>query len=259
MASKKNSSKRSIHDLSRLEVDSTAIEDIRKELEESSDRAAAIVGTAVVQSVLCTLILEKLECKDAQLIKKMYAQNGPLASFYSQMHLARAMKLIDDATLREMDVLRRVRNAFAHSISSISFTTPEVLEECRKFRCPRQFGGHITKFPSPFKGKLHFNLVVLNLVLGANNRIRSLLRRRLGVLGRKATRVQEDYKILRREMAIGTKRFRSLREMALKGKRMTPAELADFKKFIEEQADDISRNFGAKAIKRRLRTRRLLK
>jgi len=46
--------------------------------------------------------------------------------------LAFALNLLDDSTRHNLDIIRRVRNVFAHAAKAVSFSTHLIAAECRK-------------------------------------------------------------------------------------------------------------------------------
>lgn len=58
-----------------------------------------------------------------------------MSSFSPKIYLAYAMNIIDDSVLHDLNIIRRVRNAFAHAPKPISFSTNEVKHEILKLQC----------------------------------------------------------------------------------------------------------------------------
>ena len=107
-----------------------------KEIDEGSDRSVAIISAARLQNALEQLILTALPCKGGTSREELYSRDGPLSSFYAATILAAALDLIDEQTKRQLNIVRNIRNAFAHAAKPIGFRTPEVLVECHKLIVP---------------------------------------------------------------------------------------------------------------------------
>jgi DNA-binding MltR family transcriptional regulator len=101
-----------------------------------SDRSAAILVTALIDSALSDLIeaelLTSIEEEDA--IKPLYERDGALSTFFSKIHLGYAMSLYDDKVRDDLEVIRRVRNSFSHVRRAINFNIPEIVAECKKLK-----------------------------------------------------------------------------------------------------------------------------
>jgi len=55
-----------------------------------------------------------------------------LTDFYAKNHLAFAMGIIPETFLKDLEVVRRVRNAFAHAPAPVRFSDAPITAECRK-------------------------------------------------------------------------------------------------------------------------------
>jgi hypothetical protein len=66
-------------------------------------------------------------------IVPLFGRDGALSTLYGNIHLAFALQLINEAARDDLDTVRRVRNAFAHSVLPLTFQTDEIISEIRKF------------------------------------------------------------------------------------------------------------------------------
>ena len=64
----------------------------------------------------------------------LFKARGPLATFSARIDAAHAFGLITDSERRDLDLIRQIRNAFAHvslgSLADISFNLPAVRTRC---------------------------------------------------------------------------------------------------------------------------------
>ena len=105
-----------------------------KEIEGVSDRSAAILVASQVDEVLGGLIESNLEKKSEATLRALYGSGGALSTFYAKIHLGYAMGFYDEETRDDLEVIRRVRNVFAHAHRPIDFKATKVAKECRKFK-----------------------------------------------------------------------------------------------------------------------------
>jgi len=90
---------------------------------------------AEIELYLELAILTKLTKNDKDTINILVGRDGPPGSFYAKIHLAYAMGIIDDDVCHDLNIIRNVRNAFAHAPSPIEFYTEEIESEVKNLRC----------------------------------------------------------------------------------------------------------------------------
>lgn len=66
---------------------------------------------------------------------RLFSSYGPLGSFSAKITLSHALGLFGQRTRHDLDNLKAIRNAFAHTNLDIDFDTPEVAALCEKFNC----------------------------------------------------------------------------------------------------------------------------
>ena len=97
-------------------------------------RATAITAAAYVERTLEEYIASNLVNNDEKTRKCLFVGDSPLASFSAKIRLAYAMGLISQAIRDDLDTVREIRNAFAHSIRHADFANPEVVIVCKRLR-----------------------------------------------------------------------------------------------------------------------------
>jgi hypothetical protein len=103
------------------------------EVKDSPDRSAGIVMASMMARVLEHVILARLMIVEKkQRALPLFERDGALSSFYGNIHLAFALQLISETVRDDLDIIRRVRNQFAHSILPLTFDTEEISAEIRK-------------------------------------------------------------------------------------------------------------------------------
>jgi hypothetical protein len=96
------------------------------------DRTAATSGAAFLEHALRRAIIAHLrkEVTEAELKQLFDDAGAPLASFASRITMAQALGVIRDHHRTDLDTIRTVRNAFAHSPLHISFRDEAVRKLC---------------------------------------------------------------------------------------------------------------------------------
>jgi DNA-binding MltR family transcriptional regulator len=123
--------------LNELGASRPGIEDIPamiEEIRQTSDRTAAIVLGSWVERSLEQSIIAALPRRDDDTVERLLGRGGALSNFYGKNQLGYALGLYDETTLKNLEVIRRIRNAFAHAAVQIHFETDQIITEVRKLQ-----------------------------------------------------------------------------------------------------------------------------
>jgi|SRR5947209_461474 len=94
-------------------------------LNDESDLACVLIGTSYLDYALASLLKHHfIESSVAD--KILNAPSGVLSTFASRYDIAYCLGLIPKGLYRNLEVVGRVRNAFAHSYLTLDFDHPEV-------------------------------------------------------------------------------------------------------------------------------------
>jgi hypothetical protein len=108
---------------------------------EKNDRGAAILLATNVENALQGAITQIIEIEKGQ-HNKLFGLNAPLGSFANMITMAHAMRVFGNETRSNLDVIRRVRNAFAHAKLPIDFETPQIARACEFLKIPTLLPPH---------------------------------------------------------------------------------------------------------------------
>lgn len=112
------------------------LDDLSNGMRSESDRACAILGAATLDAMLEDLLRRGLSCQHDALLGKM----GPLGTFSSRIAITRALEWISAAAYQDLEIIRRVRNQFAHATDlGLSFSTQSVADRCQTLRIAEAF------------------------------------------------------------------------------------------------------------------------
>ncbi|WCO03518.1 MltR family transcriptional regulator [Psychroserpens ponticola] len=106
---------------------------LRSELTKESDRGMSLYATAYIDKKLEILLKKKLIGSNKHL-KEIFSFNGPVGTFSSKIKLAYSIGLIDKVIMSDINILRQIRNEFAHSEKNISFETDSIRKSCNKLK-----------------------------------------------------------------------------------------------------------------------------
>ncbi|WP_408595307.1 hypothetical protein ACIPCF_18865 (plasmid) [Paracoccus marcusii] len=99
--------------------------DLLRLLADESPRGMVLVIAAELDRLLGLAIKACLK-KGAGLDELEKDNQGPIAAFSSKINLSHALRIIDDTELRDIHLIRKIRNDFAHE-TDVSFSTPSVM------------------------------------------------------------------------------------------------------------------------------------
>lgn len=115
-----------------------------KEFQVETDRGAALVGAALIADRLKRLLSSHLiDCKESEEI--LNGNNAPLAAFNARIRMAYCLGIITNLEYKECDIIRRVRNEFAHKVHGLTFQDDRVRDLCNNLKANtpdgKRFGG----------------------------------------------------------------------------------------------------------------------
>jgi hypothetical protein len=105
------------------------------EMTKDGDRGTAILGATFVESQLRELLILKMIKLNKHDKDYLFDGMAPLSHFSAKIRVGYAFGCFGPITRYDLDVLREIRNAFAHSKRVIRFDMPIVAKQVRKFKC----------------------------------------------------------------------------------------------------------------------------
>jgi DNA-binding MltR family transcriptional regulator len=123
-----------------------------EQLENESDRAAAVLGVASLDYFLEQMLRKRLH---EQTKSTMYDFNGPLGDLSGKIEIAFAIGLIDAEARDALHILRAIRNDFAHDPDHrLSFHSPSVSDRLRSLPTARLMDQTMEKLLEAARGGL---------------------------------------------------------------------------------------------------------
>ncbi|MCE5361458.1 MAG: hypothetical protein JJ714_10925 [Acidithiobacillus sp.] len=112
----------------------------------SADRSVALVVAACVEEVLRQVLESRLVSLPKEEERKLFDEpGGPFHNFYSKILTGFALGLYGPITKGDLDIIRTIRNSFAHSMKALRFDSPEIEKQCNDLR----FLKWISEIPKP--------------------------------------------------------------------------------------------------------------
>jgi DNA-binding MltR family transcriptional regulator len=98
---------------------------------KQGDRGTALIVAAWVDDALEALIRARLR-PDKSLADDLLRSDGPLGSFSARIKMSYLLDLIEPTARKDLELIRKIRNDFAHARSELRFTTPSIRDRCKQ-------------------------------------------------------------------------------------------------------------------------------
>ena len=132
LVTSKGRPKPSLNSLSRLPVD---MDSFFEELRGDSDRACSLVTAAALSDLLQKLLgAHFIRLTQEEQNHIFFEQHASLGDFASRIEISYACGLISKKERDSLNVIRRIRNQFAHTVAQINFSNEIIRKECDKLR-----------------------------------------------------------------------------------------------------------------------------
>lgn len=107
------------------------ISEFRKTLNSETDRGCALMAAAYIDEKLGELLKSYL-VDDPKIIKRMFDFNGPFGTFSSRIDSTYSLGLLPGNVHKDIHLLRKIRNDFAHVSSPLTFDDEPISSRCRE-------------------------------------------------------------------------------------------------------------------------------
>lgn len=121
---------------------------------EDGDRATALVLGSILEQGIEIAVLSHTVLTNENEQKELFGPpDGAAMNFYTKIQLAYALGVFGTNSKDDLNVIRHVRNAFAHARIKLSFESPEVFDlcDCLKWKDFLIWGGRMG--PKPQTGR----------------------------------------------------------------------------------------------------------
>lgn len=112
----------------------TAVEQIYSVLDAfkaESDRGAVLVACCYLEDKIGEALRDRLVAGTG-LDRLFEGGNAPFGTFSARIAGAHALGLVDDEGFRHLEMIRKIRNHFAHELNA-SFEDPKIADRCNAF------------------------------------------------------------------------------------------------------------------------------
>lgn len=99
------------------------------EVFKQTDRASAIVSSALLEELLERLLLAYL-VDNVSVKRDLFEGISPLSTMSAKINLAYYLGLLEQGEFEDLKLLKKIRNDFAHSFEGINFETQRIKDKC---------------------------------------------------------------------------------------------------------------------------------
>src|SRR6185436_10257300 len=101
-------------------------------LDKETDRGCSLMAASYLDYQLENVIRAKL-VNNETVVQKLFKFNGSLGSFSSKIEMAYSIGLIGEKAKKDLNLIRKIRNDFAHNYQPLSFTHKPMSDLCNQF------------------------------------------------------------------------------------------------------------------------------
>lgn len=114
------------------------MQEIYRIIDDDNDVSTALVCGALLEEGTEQLLVAHMVSLNSDETAELFRGFGPLASLSARTKFAYALGLLGKVTKRNIDLMREIRNAIAHSKKPLSFATTEVAAVCGQLKTREQ-------------------------------------------------------------------------------------------------------------------------
>lgn len=106
-------------------------DDHLRELYRDAHIGRVLTICALLEDVLKTSLTSKMVLLSSDISGRIFGGNGPLSTISSRIDLAYALGLLSKEMRRDLHLVRKIRNDFAHTSEKINFESERVVNLCK--------------------------------------------------------------------------------------------------------------------------------
>lgn len=142
----------------------------------TSPIATAILGAVMVEHELEASLRKRFKISDEKDWEEIVDERGFLSTFSRKIMVGHALRLYDADVRDNLDIIRAIRNGFAHSKRLIDFDHPLVSRELKKIKIPKKQRRAFRKISAMTPKDAYVHLCYRVLIMLVRNRSKALKR-----------------------------------------------------------------------------------
>ena len=113
-------------------------EQFNSALSEESDRARVIIVASWIDEFLKVKLMNEFSKGNSDARKTLFANNGPFATFSAKICAAFCAGWIDKDVHDDIQVIRKLRNDFAHNYNPLSLEEKDIRNQIESLKVPKR-------------------------------------------------------------------------------------------------------------------------
>ena len=102
-------------------------------LTKETDRGCALMAAGFLESEIEKLVKHKL-VGTAKFFEDLFNYTGPLGTFAAKIKISYALGIISKSTMQNLQIIKTIRNDFAHDHKLIDFSTPKITSNIQNLK-----------------------------------------------------------------------------------------------------------------------------
>lgn len=127
------------HQIAQVLIDEQQWFSFFHELKLESDRGAAVLSAIWIEELLTRKFKKLFSKGDSKVRKTLYKYNGPFSSFSSKITAAYCLGWMEQDTYDDINLVRTIRNKFAHDLHGRSLECAEITTLINRFKTPKKY------------------------------------------------------------------------------------------------------------------------
>jgi len=144
------------------------------EFGKESDRASVILAAAMLDEALTTLLRGHLVPVAGAADSLLDGAYAPISSFSAKIDLTHRLGLISTPFCRDLHVVRRIRNAFAHNLSGCSFDDSAIRNRVLELERSTRLAERVEDIDRPATPRDQLELVISAMVFSLWQKIEAV-------------------------------------------------------------------------------------
>lgn len=116
--------------------------ELTNEFQDESERAAAVLAAAYLDHLLGELLTATMTAEPEEVEELLFQKgSGPLGTFSARIDTAYCLGLLSRDERRDLHLIRKIRNNFAHELTGMSFEGTQIIaNRCRELKSAKVGG-----------------------------------------------------------------------------------------------------------------------
>ena len=127
------------HQIPQVLIDEQQWSSFSHELKLESDRGSAVLSAIWIEELLTRKFKNLFSKGNSDARKTLYNFNGPFSSFSSKITAAYCLGWLEQDTYHDINLVRKIRNTFAHHLHGISLECAEITTLINRFKTPKKY------------------------------------------------------------------------------------------------------------------------